>query len=324
MEGAFLYNPEGSGQGAHGSCLLETHEGDLLVCWYAYPDRETADGRIVLARKFRGRPEWEKSRLLFPELQASAGNPLVVEHAPSGSLELYFVVLRGTYWTDSIMYYSVSLDRGYTWTRPAVAYDQPGLMLRHAPVSWGSDGWLLPAYDERTNRTVLLTGRGDSWEEHYCFDAPLIQPALVALNELEMVLLLRPVGDPYVIWRSATTTAGRRWSAPCQTTLPCPLSGIDAFSHPQGIAVVYNHSTAHQRTPLSLSTSEDGGVSWHGPYHLESLPFELSYPSFLLGSDGAAHGVFTYNRKMIKYVRVSLSELFTSSAAAGSPETEAA
>ena len=41
----------------------------------------------------------------------------------------------------------------------------------------------------------------------------------------------------------------------------------------------------------------------------EEIEHEFSYPSFLVEPSGQAHGVYTYNRKMIKYVSFDFREL---------------
>ena len=87
-----------------------------------------------------------------------------------------------------------------------------------------------------------------------------------------------------------------------RTSLPNPLSGITAFVVEDSIALVYNHTENHQRFPLSISITHDGGTTWEDPWHFETVENEVSYPSFIKGRDGIIHGVYTYNRRMIKYV----------------------
>ena len=84
--------------------------------------------------------------------------------------------------------------------------------------------------------------------------------------------------------------------------MPTALSGISAFPNGDRLGVVYNHSRGQERYPLSVSLSADGGVSWSAPKHVDEIPHEVSYPSFLSDDTGGVHGVYTYNRRMIKYV----------------------
>ena len=78
-----------------------------------------------------------------------------------------------------------------------------------------------------------------------------------------------------------------RWSPPLQTALPNPLSGLSAFTTKNRVTLVYNHTEQHQRYPLSLSQSSDEGITWADPWHIEVLPIEVSYPSFLADDNGS-------------------------------------
>ncbi len=66
-------------------------------------------------------------------------------------------------------------------------------------------------------------------------------------------------------------------------------------------SVVYNPSPDN-RYRLSLSHSDDAGVSWSRAATLDNSDVEVSYPSFIVGMKSRVHGVYTYNRRMIKYV----------------------
>jgi predicted neuraminidase len=75
------------------------------------------------------------------------------------------------------------------------------------------------------------------------------------------------------------------------------------------VGMVYNHTEEHQRHPLSLAWSEDGGCTWSQPRHIDQIHYELSYPSFLCTRGQQLCGLYTYNRRMIKYVCFEASEL---------------
>lgn len=86
------------------------------------------------------------------------------------------------------------------------------------------------------------------------------------------------------------------------------LSGLAAFSFGDTVAVVYNHTERHQRHPLSISVSTNGGTTWSKPWHLDRVTCEVSYPSFICSGD-TVYGAYTYNRRMIKYVSFHTEEL---------------
>ena len=141
------------------------------------------------------------------------------------------------------------------------------------------------------------------WHEFYRFEGrELIQPVLLRRGGSKLGLFFRPAGASRQVWRSFSSNEGRSWSAPVQTPLPNPLSGIAAFFSEDRDTVVYNAS-ARKRDRLSLSHSRDGGVSWSKAAILDGADMEISYPAFTVGAGGWVHGVYTYNRRMIKYVR---------------------
>ena len=130
----------------------------------------------------------------------------------------------------------------------------------------------------------------------------LIQPVLIQEFKGKMALLFRPHGNRKHIWRSHSSDGGLQWCNPVRTILPSPLSGIGGFYLDNRLFAVYHHTQEHQRYPLHLAYSEDEGVTWSPPILIDGAQHELSYPSFTVDKSGTVHGVYTYNRRMIKYV----------------------
>ncbi|MZH03447.1 MAG: hypothetical protein F3745_08660, partial [Nitrospinae bacterium] len=144
------------------------------------------------------------------------------------------------------------------------------------------------------------------WKEAYRFDThELIPPAIVKESSGRLVLFFRPWSEPRQISLSHSKDQGGSWSHPITSPLPNPLSGISAFSANSDIVVVYNHTEKHQRWPLSVSSSPNGGKTWRKVKHIDPVQLEVSYPSFIYGNENITHGVYTYNRRMIKYVKFS-------------------
>ena len=122
-------------------------------------------------------------------------------------------------------------------------------------------------------------------------------------------MFFRPTEEPLHIWRSHSDDEGKSWAAPVRTPLPNPLSGISAFAYGDKIVMAYNHTNEHKRNPLSIAVSPDSGLTWSEPRHIDTVPFELSYPHFICDGAGGVHGVYSYNRRMIKYVSFSAEEV---------------
>ena len=313
MTGEFLYNPPNIGSHCHCPTLMRTQTGDLLAAWYGYPDEEYRDAKLVLTRQIQdaSAPRWTPSQLVLQPSVYSAGNPALFQ-APDGTIYLFFVFLKGSYWNDADLQVISSNDEGLTWRPPISLHLPPGTVIRGTPLIGNQHQLLLPAYEERSKQSILLVSLPPyhSWQiQHRFEDPPLIQPTLIRDTPSFLTMYFRPTSEPKKIWRSVSPDDGKTWSTPVQTPLPNPLSGISAVSGGGATALIYNHTTEHRRYPLSLSITKDQGVTWSQPWHFEKSEFEVSYPSFIHDGIGKFHGLYTYNRRMIKYVTFSEEEL---------------
>lgn len=299
-----LSNPDPAIPHCHCPSVALTLTGDVLVAWYAYVEKETSAAVLVLARKPADAARFLRPRRILGEMSSSLGNPVLFCDT-GGRLHLLFVSLRGHYWDSATLYASASDDAGHTWT-PAESLRMPsGLMVRYPPVLRRNGYFLLPAYDEAENRTILLTagpdGRG--WVSVTRFaDAGAIQGCIARHDDTRLTMLLRPTGDARRCLRVFSNDDGRSWSGVVGTSLPNPLSGVAAFYSDDVLFAVYNHTTEHRRYPLSLSRSTDGGVSWTEPKHLDETPQEVSYPSTAVDANGVIHAAYTFGRNRIQYV----------------------
>lgn len=303
MQAEFLYNPPDKGLYCHAPTLLQTTGGDLFAAWYAYPEMEHVEASLVLSRRPAGQ-QWGPAKSILDNFSYSVGNPVLFGH-PSGRIYLLFVLLKGNYWTDSVLMGSHSDDGGHSWSPQETLWHERGMMVRHPPVVLSDGSLLLPAYEERSHQSILLRSREPymEWTEAYRFDdLSIIQPVLFREASRRLTLFFRPWGEPLRIWRSHSSDEGSTWSTPVRTPLPNPLSGIAAFAVRDHIALVYNHTEEHQRHPLTITVSRDGAITWGNPWHIDTISHEVSYPSFLCDGDGIVHGVYTYSRRMIKYV----------------------
>lgn len=294
----------------HCAGLWEAADGALVAVWYRFPQIEHRGGVIILSRRPAG-GDWGAPRVVFSSEAGSAANPMLF--SAGGRLGLMFVLLKtGDYWTKAVPQLCWSDDEGCTWGPPRPAGLAPGMMIRHPPVEF--DGrLLLPAYEEATSTSVLAVSEPpfEVWREESRFHgATLIQPSLVLHPGGEVGAFFRPAGDDRCVWRSRALGDRRTWSAPVRTPLPSPLAGIAALAlDGSSVMVVYDHSRVHRRTPLAFAISPDGGVRWAAPVVIDDSPFEVSYPFLLRGRDGSVHGVYTYNRRLIKHFRISAADI---------------
>lgn len=311
IEAEFLHSPLDKGMFCHCPSILETHSGTILIVWYSYPEDEYANATLVLATKSKNQSKWMPGKPILESGKYSAGNPVLFQE-PGGRIHLLYVVLKGTYWNDACLQGAYSDDEGLNWSNPVQLWPTLGMMVRHPPVLLDSGSFLLPAYDERTRQSILLSSDSphSKWKEAYRFHTPdIIQPAIVKGNDGKLTLLFRPFTDPRFAWVSHSKDQGKTWSEPNTTSLPNPLSGISAFQDNGKLVVIYNHTEDHQRWPLSASLSTNGGIRWENVKHIDEVQLEVSYPSFILGQNNIVHGAYTYNRRMIKYVKFGKNSL---------------
>lgn len=304
IEAEFLYNPVDKGMHCHCPTLLECQSGNLLAVWYVYPVDEYKQGTIALSRKNIGNLIWQTTQNVPIPSKFSLGNPVLFQE-PNGKIHLMYVALKGTYWNDAVLYSIHSEDEGKTWSEPNLLWKEKGMMVRHPPVFLNKGACLLPAYDERKKSSIILFSTPPylNWEISFCFEGTdIIQSVLLKLNDNRLMMFFRPHSDPRYIWKSLSLDKGLSWSKPEMTPLPNPLSGISAISVKNKIAMIYNHTEEHRRYPLSVSTSKDEGKNWDKHWDLDNVKAEVSYPSFISGKNNLIHGVYTYNRRMIKYV----------------------
>jgi predicted neuraminidase len=92
------------------------------------------------------------------------------------------------------------------------------------------------------------------------------------------------------------------------TALPNPDSGIDAVALRDGRALLAYNPSPEARTPLCLAVSGDG-LLWRDILVLEDGSGEYSYPAVIQGRDGSVHLTYTWNRRRIRYVRLSPDEV---------------
>jgi predicted neuraminidase len=311
IDAEFLYNPLDQGMFCHCPSLLETRSGTLMVAWYTYPVDEHIGASLSFSIKPKGHKIWTSSKPALNTGKYSAGNPVLFQD-PEGRIHLLYVVLKGNYWNDAYLQGAWSDDEGKTWSQPVQLWQEPGMMIRHPPILLNSGAYLLPAYDERARQSILLSSVPpySRWHTAYGFPTPdVIQPVIVQEDNGRLTFFFRPYTDPRKIRLSHSTDQGQSWSPPQMTPLPNPLSGISAFSADNNLVLVYNHTEEHQRWPLSTSCSKNGGKTWEKVRHIEEVPLEVSYPSFILGNKNLVHGVYTYNRRMIKYVKFAKKSL---------------
>ena len=307
MRSSFLHNPGGVGDFCHCSSLY-LFENILHLIWYAYPDEETNQASLVYTRKnLSTGSDWEKPRILL-SANSSLGNSWLYCDE-SGRLVVFYVLLQGSHWSDAIIMVTMSHDGGWSWQPSSQASFQTGLMIRHPPIRWRDQSLWVPTYDEKSYTASIHRCFPPDYRltEIFRFDhARQIQPCL--LNSQDVLLVtFRPVDHPRSI-HVARSGNGQDWSNIFNIGLPTALSGHASFIWQDKLGVVLNHTTEHQRFPLTLSVSPLSNLGQHSNFDIDQVKLELSYPSVAVDKQGGLHITYSYNRRMIKYCYLSLDE----------------
>jgi predicted neuraminidase len=186
-------------------------------------------------------------------------------------------------------------------------------------------------YGPIKNKAVLLangtllcpsSSEDDDWKLHMEFTTDLgktwsrtgplndgvttsaIQPSILFLPDGRLQLVCRSENG-YVL-QAFSADNGRTWTALEASSLVNPNSGIDAVTLKDGRHVIVYNPVKRGRSPISVAVSSDG-KNWKDIATLENEPGEeFSYPAVIQTKDGKVHITYTWKRKKIKHVILSL------------------
>jgi predicted neuraminidase len=131
-----------------------------------------------------------------------------------------------------------------------------------------------------------------------------IQPSVLFLPDGRLQLVCR--SENGFILQAFSSDLGRTWTALEPSTLVNPNSGIDAVTLKDGRHVIVYNPVKKGRSPISVAISSEG-KTWKDIATLENEPGEeFSYPAVIQTKDGKVHITYTWKRKKIKHVILSL------------------
>src|SRR6185503_14360424 len=94
----------------HGSCIVETPKGDLLVCWFhGSGERKADDVKIEGARRPKGAKTWS-ARFTMADTPEFPDTNCAMFIAPDGRLWLLWPTIQANLWESSLMKYRISSD----------------------------------------------------------------------------------------------------------------------------------------------------------------------------------------------------------------------
>jgi predicted neuraminidase len=297
----------------HASTVVELRNGDLFAAWFGGTGEGKPDVAIWGAR--RSAEGWSKPEELVREANTPAWNP-VLFHAKTGRLWLYYKF--GTNPREWSAGRRSSDDNGKTWS--PVEHLPAGilgpvrakpLLLMDGTIVAGSS---IESYHAWAAWIERSTDNGDTWTKYGPVTAAgsgekartsgIIQPSVIEIAGKHLRFYARSTRDIGRICVSDSRDGGKTWSQARPTELPNPNSGIDAVRLPDGRIVIVYNDTQTGRTPLNLAVSRDG-EHFKNFETLEDEPGEYSYPAMIVGKGGTLHITYTWNRKRIRYARVT-------------------
>ena len=137
----------------------------------------------------------------------------------------------------------------------------------------------------------------------------LIQPSVVSMGGKKLRLYARSTQDIGRVCVADSLDAGLTWTQARPLDVLNPNSGIDAVALRDGRVVLVYNNTARGRSPLNLAVSRDGEKFTMFRTLEDALGGEFSYPNVIQGKAGDLHIVYTWRRKKIKYVKLSLLDI---------------
>lgn len=314
----FVYT-EADFPSCHASTIVEYPEGVLNVAFFGGSHEGADDVCIYLCRKEMKDSVWSAPEKVAEDGLHACWNPVLFAPDNERMLLFYKTGPNVAGWTGHV---KTSYDGGHTWPEE---YTYPQGMLgaiKDKPVKLSSGRIIAPSSEEipvpgqdKIDWTIhfeISDDGGLSWRKVGPVEADdtvrVIQPAILIHKDGTLQALCR--SSNYKVATTWSHDDGETWSKVEMTDFPNNNSGIDAVTLPDGrFAMVCNPvgSDWGARYPLCLYVSDDG-LTWKEVVTLESEPVESGYcyPSMIVGSDGALHICYTWDRKRIRYARVKL------------------
>lgn len=287
----------------HAPTLVETGEGDLLVAFFAGTREGSEDVSIWTSR--RKGVSWTAPEKAACLEGVACWNPVLFRDEHGTTYLFYKVGHSPETWTGV---YLASEDEGRSWSEPH--YLPAGLTgpTKNKPITMSNGDVICGASTESHESWACWAEviRNQQWLRYgpICYGGVskgVIQPSIVELSGGRLRMFMRSTRAIGKVCAAASPDYGRTWSTARSTVLPNPNSGIDAVKLGSGVIVMAYNDSATERTPLSVATSVDEGLTWQKALDLEVEEGEFSYPSVIQTRDGLVHLVYTWKRKRIEH-----------------------
>ncbi len=305
---------------AHVSSICQTPDGRMVAIWYAGSREGARDVALYVSSRDAGLTNAWSTPVSAGTHEAAGeetfryvkkvGNAIAFS-GTNDQLHMLYVTTGFGGWSCSQLNLKSSSDGGVTWSRSRKLGLTPFFniseLVKNAPAPTADGGFVVPIYHEvlgKFSELLWLTPSNDGFDvvKTRAFGGrTAFQPALVALNETNALMLNRTAGTAKKIHATRTSDAGRTWSPLETIDLPNSNSGLDAIRLSDGRLLLAFNDTDSGRDNLCLAISSDNGTTWKRAATLVAeAKEEFSYPTVLQTSDGLIHVTYTWKRKGIK------------------------
>ncbi len=312
---------------AHASSLLAlpaTHPSVVMAFWFAGTRESAADVQIAASHFDRMTQQWSAARFVAHRMAMAQdlgfgvrrlGNPVAWLDA-GGRIHLFVVATGLGGWAASRIVHlrqhnpnqnfeSLSFD--VVRVLPLSWLWNTSFLVRTAPLMLKDGGMLLPVHFELSTKypVALRFDAGGEFKgmTRISRRTPLLQPALLALDDYHWLALMRDQRPVHKIAVAQTTDGGQTWSDAADLALDNPNASVAALALAPGRLLLAHNALPQSRAVLDLSGSSDGR-HWSQMQALAhgTEPDEYSYPA-LAWADDSLWLSYTDQRRSIAWQR---------------------
>ncbi len=294
----------------HASTLVETPQG-IAAAWFGGTHEKHPDVAIWLSFYRQGR--WSEPVEVANGIQGNGKryplwNPVLFQMPGKELILFYKDGPAPDEWWGML---KRSFDGGKTWSAAEQLPKDIYGPIKNKPELLADGTLICPSSSEDHDWRLHMEftkDAGKTWTRTAALNdgvtTSAIQPSILKLPGGKLQLVCRSEND-YVL-QATSTDQGKSWSALKPTTLLNPNSGIDAVTLQDGRQILVYNNTKKGRSPLNVAISSDG-QNWQDIAILENEPNgEFSYPAVIQSTDGKIHITYTWKRKKIKHVVMTL------------------
>jgi predicted neuraminidase len=324
----FLNTPD-KPPSVHAGSVTQLDNGDVLAVWFG-GSREGAADVAIYSRRFRAdTKKWTPPVVITDRERTAAelgrhirklGNPVIYSDA-RGGVWLYYVTVSLGGWAGSSITVKYSDNNGRRWTPARRLVTSPffniSTLVKGSPIRMANGQLQLPVYHEfitKFGELLHLDAEGRLIYKTRMTDGPqALQPWIVPGTADRALAFYRRAGDaPARVLTNQTQTGGTSWTALSATDEANPGAAVSVIrAHDNSLLMAYNPMEGN-RNKLALARSLDGR-NWELVWMLESGgdDNEYSYPYLARGNAGDYHLIYTWNRKLMRYIRFNQAWLET-------------